>query len=397
MDIAAVPFTGAAVLFFSKDIRQRFHSVLLNTETIVGGHFVMNKNIAIITGASSGIGKAFLEEVVKERGAYGCVPFEEIWAVARREDKIVETKALLGDDRIVPIKADLASPEDLSVLADRLAAEKPVVGLLINCAGTGMKGAVEDLPAKTIEDTVDVNCTSLAKLTRICLPYMISKTPIWTEDNSPRIINIASSAGFLPQPGFAAYAASKAFVISFSRALYYELIDYNIVVTTVCPGPVNTDFQRKATGGVQTEFTGIRQYVVADPVKLAKASIKASRSGRQILVYGFSQKALHVASKIIPTSWIMFAEKVFMPVEKASAAVEEEGRAPYVPEERRKLESGASVEGIPAVKPETEDKAVSEEEELKAVSVSEPEEETVKEPEKDKTQGQSGDKTDETA
>ena len=86
-----------------------------------------------------------------------------------------------------------------------------------------------------------------------------------------------------------------------------------------------------------------------------------------------------------------------MPVEKASAAVEEEGRAPYVPEERRELKSGASVEGIPAVKPETEDTAVSEEEELKAVSVSEPEEETVKEPEKDKTQGQSGDKTDETA
>ena len=349
----------------------------------------MNKNIAIITGASSGIGKAFLEEVVKERGAYGCVPFDEIWAVSRRVDKIIEMKALLEDDRIVPVKADLASPEDLSVLADRLACEKPVVGLLINCAGVGMKGAVEDLPAKTIEDTVDVNCTSLAKLTRICLPYMISKTPLWTEDNSPRIINIASSAGFLPQPGFAAYAASKAFVISFSRALYYELIDYNVIVTTVCPGPVKTDFQRKATGGVQTEFTGIRQYVVADPVKLAKAAIKAARNGRQILVYGFSQKALHVVSKIIPVSWIMFVEKIFMPVQKASAVVEEEGSVPYVPEERRELESGASVEGIPATKPEKEDVTVPEED--KTEEVSDPE------PEKEDTKGQSGDKTDETA
>lgn len=331
----------------------------------------MSKNIAIITGASSGIGKAFLEEIVKERGAYGCVPFEEIWAVARREDKIVETKALLGEDRIVPVKADLASPEDLSALADRLASEKPVIGLLVNCAGMGMKGAVEDLPAQTIEDTLDVNCTSLAKLTRICLPYMISKTPLWTMDNSPRIINIASSAGFLPQPGFAAYAASKSFVISFSRALYYELIDYNIVVTTVCPGPVKTDFQRKATGGVQTDFTGFRQYVVADPVKLAKAAIKASRSGRQILVYGFSQKALHVASKIIPTSWILFVEKAFMPVQKASAVVVEEGGVPYVPEERRELESGASVEGIPAA--ESEEATASEDEDKEAVSVSEPE------------------------
>ena len=273
----------------------------------------MSKNIAIITGASSGIGKAFLEEIVKEHGAYGCVPFDEIWAVARREDKLIEIKTLLGEDRIVPVVADLSSPEDMTVLADRLALEKPQIGLLINCAGIGKKGLVEDHPAKALEDTIDVNCTSLAKLTRICMPYMIVKTPMWTKDNSPRIINIASSAGFLPQPGFAAYAASKAFVISFSRALYYELIDHNIIVTTVCPGPVKTDFQRKATGGAQADFTGFRQYVVADPVKLARAAIKASRNGRQILVYGFSQKALHVASKLFPTSWILSIEKKLMP------------------------------------------------------------------------------------
>lgn len=315
----------------------------------------MSKNIAVITGASSGIGKAFLEEIVKEHGVYGCVPFDEIWAVGRNEEKLVALKTLLDEERIVPVKADLASPEDISVLADRLAAERPQIGLLINCAGMGMKGLVEDHPAKTIEDTVGVNCTSLAKLTRVCMPYMIVKTPVWTRDNSPRIINIASTAGFLPQPGFAAYAASKAFVISFSRALYYELIDYGIIVTTICPGPVNTDFQRKATGGAQTEFTGIRKHVVADPVKLAKASIKASMAGKQILVYGFSQKAFHVASKIIPASWILFFEKKLMPVERASAAVTEEGTAPYVPEEKRVLESGASVEGIPQSVPETDE------------------------------------------
>ena len=315
----------------------------------------MGKNIAIITGASSGIGKAFLEEIVKEHGVYGSVPFDEIWAVGRNEEKLTEIKNVLGEERILPVKADLASPEDISVLADRLALERPQVGLLINCAGMGMKGAVEDHPAATIEDTISVNCTALAKLTRICMPYMIVKNPVWTKDNSPRIINIASSAGYLPQPGFAAYAASKAFVISFSRALYYELIDHGIIVTTVCPGPVNTDFQRKATGGAQTGFTGIRQYVVADPVKLAKASIKASRAGRQVLVYGFSQKALHVASKIVPASWILFLEKQFMPVERVTAPVTEEGRTPYVPEEKRELESGASVEGIPQTEPETED------------------------------------------
>lgn len=283
----------------------------------------MGRIIAIITGASSGIGKAFLEEIVREHGVYGSVTFDEIWAVGRNEDKLIGIKTRLGEDRIVPVKADLASPEDMSAFAERLALEKPQISLLINCAGMGMKGTVEAHPAKVIEDTIDVNCTSLAKLTRICLPYMTSKTPHPAKAGKPRIINIASSAGYLPQPGFAAYAASKAFVISFSRALYYELNDRGIIVTTICPGPVNTDFQRKATGGAQTEFTGIRKHVVADPVKLAKASIKASKAGRQVLVYGFSQKALHLASKIVPTSWILFFEKKTMPVEDPAAGIED--------------------------------------------------------------------------
>lgn len=284
----------------------------------------MSKHIAIITGASSGIGKAFLEEIANDRGVNGATPFDEIWAVARSEDKLIEIKTLLGDDRIVPVTADLSSPEDMTRLSERLASEKPQIGLLINCAGMGMKGLVEDHPAKTLEDTIDVNCTSLAKLTRICIPYMIVRDSSRTRDKRPRIINIASSAGFLPQPGFAAYAASKAFVISFSRALYYELKDHRIIVTAICPGPVKTDFQRKATGGAQADFTGIRKYVVADPVKLARASIKASGKGRQILVYGFSQKALHVASKIIPTSWILAIEKKMMPVEKTASEVKED-------------------------------------------------------------------------
>ena len=284
----------------------------------------MSKHIAIITGASSGIGKAFLEEIANDRGVNGATPFDEIWAVARSEDKLIEIKTLLGDDRIVPVTADLSSPEDMTRLSERLASEKPQIGLLINCAGMGMKGLVEDHPAKTLEDTIDVNCTSLAKLTRICIPYMIVRDLSRTRDKRPRIINIASSAGFLPQPGFAAYAASKAFVISFSRALYYELKDHRIIVTAICPGPVKTDFQRKATGGAQADFTGIRKHVVADPVKLAKASIRASGKGRQILVYGFSQKALHVASKIIPTSWILAIEKMMMPVEKTASEVKED-------------------------------------------------------------------------
>ncbi len=278
------------------------------------------KNIAIVTGASSGIGKSFLKTIIKERGIFGGVPFDEVWAVARRADKLNEIIDSLGDDRVLPVTCDLSDPDNLAELEEQLAAEKPQVGLLVNCAGIGFKGAVEDQTAKALEDTLDINCTALSKLTRICLPYMIEKDKYLSKANGPRIINVASSAGFLPQPGFAAYAASKSYVINFSRALAFELMDYGICVTTVCPGPVNTEFQSKATGGAETEFSGFRQYVVADPDKLAEASVKASIKGRRMFVYGFSQKALHLASKIIPTDLILYIEHRTMPVERTSAA-----------------------------------------------------------------------------
>ena len=115
----------------------------------------------------------------------------------------------------------------------------------------------------------------------------------------------ASSAGFLPQPNFAAYAASKSYVISFSRAMSYELKPLGISVTAICPGPVRTDFQRRATEGKETDFTDWRKNFVADPVKLARASLKASLKGKRMVSYPFSQKFLHLASKIIPISWIL--------------------------------------------------------------------------------------------
>lgn len=270
------------------------------------------RNVAIITGASSGIGEAFVREIVNERGVYGSVPFQEIWIIARREEKLNSLRDELDSERIIPIALDLAEPSALSVIEEKLAEDPNTqVGLLINCAGLGKRGLVEDKTAQVIEDTVDVNCTCLSKLTRICLPYMLHPNPVFPRKDGPRVINIASTAAFLPQPGFAAYAASKAYVVSFSRALDFELRPYHVAVTTVCPGPVKTEFQTLATDGQSSEFTGFRALVVADPVKLAKASIRAAKAGRHMLVYGFSQKCLHVASKIIPTSWILWAMTLF--------------------------------------------------------------------------------------
>lgn len=264
--------------------------------------------IAIVTGASSGIGEAFLRELVKTDGAFGR-SFDQIWIIARRMDKLEALRNELGDS-VVPLKMDLTAPEDIVILEDKLRSEKPKVDLLINCAGMGKRGTVFDNSLDALEKTVELNCNCLTKITRICLPYMTEDNPDYK--NGPRILNIASSAAFLPQPGFSVYAASKSYVTSFSRALRVEVRKFNIGVTTVCPGPVKTEFLKKATDNKEGDFTGIRALCAADPVKLAKASLKAARKGRGMLVYKVSQKALHVASKIVPTSLILWVEKVTM-------------------------------------------------------------------------------------
>ena len=201
-------------------------------------------DIAIITGASSGIGEHILRKIVTERGAYGSLPFEQIWIIARSEEKLQALKSELDPKRIRPFALDLTDPDALRALSEALQIETPNVGLLVNCAGVGYSGATESMEPAQFRNTVMLNCSALSEMVSICLPYMIPTGDRCPYAMGPRILNIASSAGFMPQPGFAAYAASKAFVISFSRALHAELRMHNISSTTVCPGPVATDFIR---------------------------------------------------------------------------------------------------------------------------------------------------------
>lgn len=254
----------------------------------------MMKGIAVVTGASSGIGEAFVKELVRD-------DYSEIWIVARREDRLNTLRSLLGDDRIVPVVMDLTGEGIAAAFEEKLSASSQKVSLLVNCAGMGVRGDVADNSIESVSSTIDLNCRSLSLLTGACLPHM---------EKGSRVINMASSAGFLPQPGFAVYAASKAYVIDYSRALDVELSSRGISVTCVCPGPVRTEFQSKATGGATGEFTGFRKLVAVTPGKLAAASLRAAAHGRHLYVYGFSQKLLHVASKLVPHYWIMKMERI---------------------------------------------------------------------------------------
>ena len=153
------------------------------------------------------------------------------------------------------------------MLLRALSARKPQVKFLVNAAGFGMIGQVEELGLKSETDMVALNCEALCAVTRMVLPYM--------ECNS-RIIQYASSAAFLPQPGFAIYAATKSFVLSYSRALNQEL--------------------RSRTGVIPL----YKRLVMANPKRVVQKAIRDSIAGREISVYGITMKAFRLLCKMMP-------------------------------------------------------------------------------------------------
>lgn len=263
-------------------------------------------NIAVITGASSGIGEHFLRQIVLERGSFGSVPFEEIWIIARRSERLLSMKNELDPVRIRVFELDLTADSSLTDLESELKKRNPTVGLLVNCAGVGYNGRFETVPRGEVHKMISLNCSVLAEFTSICLPYMIPLGDLCSYATGPRILNIASSAGFLPQPGSSVYAASKAMVISFSRALHAELRVHNIASTTVCPGPVATEFAAVATGKPGAKATGFKSLFVVKPERLVTKSLRASKKGRSLYVHGLSQKTLHLLTKILPSRFLIF-------------------------------------------------------------------------------------------
>ena len=182
--------------------------------------------IAIVTGASSGIGREFAL-VISERYKY-----DRIWLIARRENRLYETASLMTTPAEI-IPTDLSCTESLEKLNEKLEKEKPVIGLLVNAAGFGKFGSVESQKTEDIGDMIDVNIKALTLITRMCLPFMAP---------NGAIINMASASAFLPLPFMNVYSATKAYVLEFSRALADEIKNSGVSVTAVCPYWVNTEF-----------------------------------------------------------------------------------------------------------------------------------------------------------
>ncbi len=236
--------------------------------------------IAVISGASSGIGLEFVRELDK-------LNFDELWLIARNEDLLKKISQEL-DTKVKIIKLDLSNADSFEKIKAQYELENPEIEYLVCSAGVGFNGAFNSITQKQIDLTVSINCTALSILNNISLPYMVK---------GARIINIASGAGFIPQPYFAVYAASKAYVISLSRALNYELKSRNISVTAVCPGPVNTSFF--------SSLENVKEYkkkFLITPQRVAKGSLKAAIKRKKLYIPTLSVKLVHLASKLLPTS-----------------------------------------------------------------------------------------------
>ena len=245
--------------------------------------------IAIVTGASSGMGREFVKQLDK------CMKtIDEIWVIARREEKLKELSEEISNIPLRIFSLDLSKKMDIDILSHLLLAEKPEVRLLVQAAGVGYAGSFEERTREEVEEMIMLNDIALVSVTKVVLPYMTAPS---------NIIMLASASAFTPQKDFAVYAASKAFVLSFARSLNAELFDKKIKITAVCPGPVDTEFLEKCNAGQEEKLMKKLVKVEAEPV--VRKALEDAKAGRDVSVYGMPMKFVHVLSKILPTGILL--------------------------------------------------------------------------------------------
>jgi uncharacterized protein len=240
---------------------------------------------AIVTGGSSGIGLAFSEELAR-RG-------HDLILVARGEGQLREAAARLTERhgvRAEAIALDLATAD----AADRLIAQLQgrVVDVLVNNAGFAQYGLFVETDPQVELQMITLNVITLTRLTKLILPGMVGR-------RSGRVVNVASTAAFMPGPLMAVYYASKAYVLSFSEALHEELRGTGCTVTAVCPGATRTGFQERASMEDSKLVRG-RKLLSADEV--ARQGIDGAFSGDPLVVPGAMSKLQSLAPRFVPRS-----------------------------------------------------------------------------------------------
>ncbi len=246
------------------------------------------RKTALITGASVGLGRE-LARLFAEDG-------HDVVLVARRRDKLDELAAALAQAhgvKAVVLPADLADPAAPQRLHDEVAAAGLEIDVLVNNAGFATHGAFISLDERRELELIEVNVKALVHLTRLFLPGMVAR-------KRGRVLNIGSTAGFVPGPFMATYYASKAFVISFSEALAYELKGTGVTVTVSCPGATATEFATVAG----TEKSALFKSGVADAPSVARHAYRALQAGRVVAIPGARNKLLIQSLRVSPRAAI---------------------------------------------------------------------------------------------
>lgn len=245
--------------------------------------------IAVVTGASSGLGREFVKQIEK---IYK--DLDEIWVIARRKEKLEELKKTSSITLRIFV-GNLLENQIFESFESALTEIKPNVRMLVNAAGFGKIGSVESILKNNKNSQlqmIDLNCRALSRMIFICMPYF--------QKNS-RIINIASAAAFCPQPQFSVYAATKSYVLSFSRSLASELKPKHIYVTAVCPGPVDTEFF-ETSGGIQNT---LKTKTMVKACVVVRQALHDSMAGKSVSIYGIAMKLSYIGSKLLPHRIIM--------------------------------------------------------------------------------------------
>lgn len=249
--------------------------------------------IAIITGASAGLGEEF---ALRLRDYFPQV--DKVWLIARRRERLEALAEKLNHIESVVLPLDLCSKESFAILAEKLAAEKPQVAVLINNAGCGYLGDVGQGDLSKQITMTDLNVTALTAVTHLTIPYMVSGS---------RIINVSSIASFCANAHMTVYSSTKAFVSSFTRGLAFELKGKGIAVTAVCPGPMATEFLD--VGNIKGNSKTFATLPYCDPKKVVAGTLAAAKAGRVFYTPTAFYKFYRTLAKLLPHALVVHMAK----------------------------------------------------------------------------------------
>jgi short-subunit dehydrogenase len=253
---------------------------------------------ALITGASSGLGEQFAYALARQK--------YDLAIVARRRDRLDLVAAHareLGASRVETIVFDLAQSEAPRQVCSQLEAAAISIDYLINNAGFGTTGCFDRLPLEREIEELELNINAVVALTRLLLPQMVAR-------HGGTIINVASTAAFQPVPYMTTYAATKAFVLSFTEGLAGELINSGIRVLALCPGPVKTEFQDVANNHKSL----MPDFVYVSPEKVVADALAAAASGRTVYIAGALNFVSAEMTRFAPRALIRsIARRIYRP------------------------------------------------------------------------------------